>query len=385
MVVNYDMAKNIEGESLPPPCASPQPQSGTWVTVRAHRVQLPQNTGGGSVPGQDEAQSHWLLVLLKAGSWHLALLPSCRTPEVAAFGAQVLRGCTTPQRWLQLGTLALPDWFLCRLYPPHWPDGPSRQERCGHHLPHQGGLGCLLRPEAGHPGEPRVLLPAGAGQPPRRPAQAWHHPHQEAAGGDHLRLSHGMPRANIFSQGSLLEKGAFLPQTLPVAARYCPVSGAAWTPLPAPAQPGPPQPGLHLSGLGRAVRGQAGTKKACCTPPLPGVMVQTWEGGSCALATSCWGCSHVTACSLYLAPCSPGSWAFGAVPPTLSRAKLWLELNPSVLSRIWDWNQTPFAGGWRGPVSPQLLGSPRLRGQFHASGSLPPPLLSPATWSLLVF
>lgn len=77
----------------------------------------------------------------------------------------------------------------CRLHPPHRADGPRGEERRGHHLPHQGGLHRLLRPEAGHPGEPRLLLPPRAGQPPRRPAQAWHHPHQEEAGGNHLRLS----------------------------------------------------------------------------------------------------------------------------------------------------------------------------------------------------
>lgn len=122
MVVNYDMAKNIEGESGP---------------------------GRGSTG---------------CGRGCLAsVLP-------------VPRPCLTP----------LPP---CRLHPPHRADRPSGEERRSHHLPHQGGLYRLLRPEAGHPGKPGVLLPTRAGQPPRRPAQAWYHPHQEAAGGNHLRLS----------------------------------------------------------------------------------------------------------------------------------------------------------------------------------------------------
>lgn len=81
-----------------------------------------------------------------------------------------------------------PSMFPPRLHPPHRADGPSGEERCGHHLPHQGGLHGVLRPQTGDPGEPCVLLPPRAGQPPRCPAQAWHHPHQKAAGGDHLRL-----------------------------------------------------------------------------------------------------------------------------------------------------------------------------------------------------
>lgn len=122
MVVNYDMAKNIEGESGP-----------AWGAAGYGR-----------------------------GCLALAL--------------PAMRPCLTPPP-------------PCRLHPPHRADRPSREERCSHHLPHQGRLHRLLRPEAGHPGEPGVLLPARAGQPPRCPAQAWHHPHQEAAGGNHLRLS----------------------------------------------------------------------------------------------------------------------------------------------------------------------------------------------------
>uniref|UniRef100_A0A8V0ZSB7 RNA helicase n=1 Tax=Gallus gallus TaxID=9031 RepID=A0A8V0ZSB7_CHICK len=68
-------------------------------------------------------------------------------------------------------------------------DGSSREERRCHHLPDQGGLHGVLRPEAGHPGEPCVILPPRAGQPPRRPAQTRHHPHQEAPRGNHLRVS----------------------------------------------------------------------------------------------------------------------------------------------------------------------------------------------------
>lgn len=99
MVVNYDMAKNIEGESGP---------------VRG-------STGCGR---------------------------GC-----LASALPVPRPCLTP----------LPPY---RLHPPHRADRPSGEERRSHHLPHQGGLHRLLRPEAGHPGEPGFLLPARAGQPP---------------------------------------------------------------------------------------------------------------------------------------------------------------------------------------------------------------------------
>lgn len=94
-----------------------------------------------------------------------------------------------------------------RLHPPHRPHWPSRQEWCGHHLPHQRGLCCVLRAEAGHPREPGVLLSTRAGQPPRCPAQARNHPDQEAPGRDHLCLtqptSYGV-RAGTEATGCLL-------------------------------------------------------------------------------------------------------------------------------------------------------------------------------------
>lgn len=78
----------------------------------------------------------------------------------------------------------------CRLHPSYRSYGSCRQEWRGDDLPHQGGFGRVLRPEASHPGEPGLHLSTRVNQPPRRPAQAWDHPDQEEARRDHLRVIH---------------------------------------------------------------------------------------------------------------------------------------------------------------------------------------------------
>lgn len=98
--------------------------------------------------------------------------------------------------WLYQWTswFSFPFWGLIfnfaflRLYPSYWPNGSCWKEWYGNDIPDQRRLFCVLRLETGHLRKPCVHLPARAGQSPRSPAQAWHHPYQEEERGDHLCL-----------------------------------------------------------------------------------------------------------------------------------------------------------------------------------------------------
>lgn len=100
-------------------------------------------------------------------------------------------------KWLYQGTSCFPcpfwglifNFAFLRLYPSYWPNGSCWKEWYGNDIPDQRRLFCVLRPETGHLRKPCVHLPARAGQSPRSPAQARHHPYQEEERGDYLCLS----------------------------------------------------------------------------------------------------------------------------------------------------------------------------------------------------